>query len=330
MNSAGDISARDHARVQVGNSYSTVVHSYPDPNRCLADLRLADPREEKARIEQTKGGLFRDSYKWILDNDQFCRWQKDSRSRVLWIKGDPGKGKTMLMCGIIDELSRPGRPDSETRQKNKGVKAVVDKLSYRLGLSNSSHCPGLLSFFLCQATDTRLNTAVAVLRGLIYHLLCQERCLVKHLQEKYDHGNRRIFEGPTAFFSLSQTLLAMLGDPVAKNVCLIVDALDECETDLHQLLDFIVQTSTANNVKWIVSSRNRLDVEQRLHLDHARTRLSLELNAEQITHAVKRYIHHRISGLVSLRDDSSLRAKILNGMLEKSNGTFLWAALVVQ
>jgi hypothetical protein len=62
---------------------NTTIYNYPDPNRCLADLRLADPREEKARIEQTKGGLFRDSYKWILDNGQFRRWQEEKDSRVL-------------------------------------------------------------------------------------------------------------------------------------------------------------------------------------------------------------------------------------------------------
>jgi len=49
---------------------------------------LTDPRDDKARIEQTKGGLLKDSYKWILDDRDFRRWRDDEHSRLLWIKGD--------------------------------------------------------------------------------------------------------------------------------------------------------------------------------------------------------------------------------------------------
>ncbi|KAK4207885.1 hypothetical protein QBC37DRAFT_259694, partial [Rhypophila decipiens] len=38
---------------------------------------------------------------------EFPRWRYNSESRLVWIKGDPGKGKTMLLCGIIDELEQP-------------------------------------------------------------------------------------------------------------------------------------------------------------------------------------------------------------------------------
>jgi hypothetical protein len=38
---------------------------------------LTDPRDDKARIEQTKGGLLKDSYKWILDHPDFRQWRDD-------------------------------------------------------------------------------------------------------------------------------------------------------------------------------------------------------------------------------------------------------------
>ena len=75
-----------------------------EDHHCLADLLLTDPRNEKIRIERTKGGLLSDSFCWILDNSEFQRWREDKQSQLLWIKGDAGKGKTMLMIGIIDEL----------------------------------------------------------------------------------------------------------------------------------------------------------------------------------------------------------------------------------
>jgi len=40
-------------------------------NRCLRDLRSTDPRDDKKRIEDTKGGLLNDSYRWILGKSEF-------------------------------------------------------------------------------------------------------------------------------------------------------------------------------------------------------------------------------------------------------------------
>lgn len=74
--------------------------------KCIRDLRLADPRDDKRRIEDTKGGLLESSYRWILENPDFQKWRSVQHSRLLWIKGDPGKGKIMLLCGIMDELKK--------------------------------------------------------------------------------------------------------------------------------------------------------------------------------------------------------------------------------
>ncbi|KXX73592.1 Vegetative incompatibility protein HET-E-1 [Madurella mycetomatis] len=56
---------------------------------CLQDLQTTNPCHNKERIELDKGGLLKDS---------------TGESRLLWIKGDPGKGKTILLYGIVDKL----------------------------------------------------------------------------------------------------------------------------------------------------------------------------------------------------------------------------------
>ena len=66
---------------------------------------MTDPRDDKSRIKEAKGGLLKNSYHWILDNTDFRQWHDDETYRLLWIKGDPGKGKTILLYGIIDELN---------------------------------------------------------------------------------------------------------------------------------------------------------------------------------------------------------------------------------
>jgi hypothetical protein len=112
--------------------------------KCIQDIRITDPRDDKKRIEGTKGGLLKDSYRWILENSEFKQWRSEQHNRLLWVRGDPGKGKTMLLCGIVDELNKTTN---------------IDELA-------------LLSYFFCQATDSRINNANAVLRGLIYMLVC--------------------------------------------------------------------------------------------------------------------------------------------------------------
>lgn len=169
--------------------------------QCLVDLRATDLRDDKKRIEETKGGLFQDSYRWILKNDAFQRWRDDQQSRLLWIKGDPGKGKMMLLCGIIDELEKS---TAET---------------------------GLLPYFFCQGTESRINNTTAVLRGLIYLLVKKQPLLISHLRKKYDQRDKEPFEGVNACFALSEIFTNILQDPSLKSTYLIVDALDECVTN---------------------------------------------------------------------------------------------------
>ena len=135
------------------DEFNRVKDEFDKMQKCIQELRITDPREDKKRIEQTKGGLLKDSHRWILEHSDFHQWCDDEQSRLLSIKGDPGKGKTMLLCGVINELS----PFKRIRDE----KAAT-----------------LLSCFFCQATNERINNAEALLRGLIYLLIDQQPSLV--------------------------------------------------------------------------------------------------------------------------------------------------------
>ena len=275
---------------------------------CLADLRLADPLIEKTRIEGTKGGLLIDSFRWLLNDSEFQRWREGNHNQLLWIKGDAGKGKTMLMIGIINELQQ------------------------QVARSGKSSVTEVLSYFLCQATDPRLNSATAILRGMIYLLASEHPFLISHLRKPYDRAGQKLFEDSSAFYSLSDVFRQMVQDSRLTAVYLVVDALDECEVGLPELLDLITSTVSAQptRVKWIVSSRNRDDIEQRLGLDDSHARLSLELNADHISHAVDVYVDYKVSQLVSLRNDKALQDQVRDQLHQKSDGTFLWVALVFE
>jgi len=70
--------------------------------QCLRDLGITDPRYEKDRIQAGKDKLLKDCYAWILDDPDFRCWRDSGDSKLLWIKGDPGKGKAMIMIALAE------------------------------------------------------------------------------------------------------------------------------------------------------------------------------------------------------------------------------------
>jgi hypothetical protein len=270
--------------------------------RCVQDVRSTDPRDDKKRIEDTKGGLLADSYRWILDNPTFQQWQQDQSSQLLWVKGNPGKGKTMLLCGIIDELHK--------------------------ALSMTA----LVAYFFCQATDTRINSATAVLRGLLYMLVSQQPSLVLHIRKKHDHAGKTMFEDANAWIALTEIVADVLQDSSLRTTYLVIDALDECIIDLPKLLDFIAKHLSASScIKWIVSSRNQPDIEEQLEQAGHNVRLSLELNAESVSAAVGVFIQHKVSQLAQRKKyDKQTQDAVFAGLASTADGTFLWVALVCQ
>ncbi|CAI7622343.1 unnamed protein product [Penicillium manginii] len=269
---------------------------------CLRDLRTTSPHDDKDRIERTNGGLLKDSYCWILDNKQFKQWRENRSSSLLWIRGDPGKGKTMLLCGVIEELTRSSGENAN------------------------------ISFFFCQATDVRINNATAVLRGLIYSLVEKQTSLLFHVRCRYDQAGKALFEDINALSALSKIFKDILKDPTLQNTYLVIDALDECTTGLPFLLDLIDQEFSAHShVKWIVSSRNWPDIEERLDAATQRAPISLELNEASVSDAVRKFIRHKVQQLTKVKNYSDeIRDAVYRHLYSNSQGTFLWVALVCQ
>jgi hypothetical protein len=48
-----------------------------EDQECIQNLRTTNPRHDKKRIEDTKGGLLSGSYRWVLQNQSFKYWRDD-------------------------------------------------------------------------------------------------------------------------------------------------------------------------------------------------------------------------------------------------------------
>ena len=304
------------------NSYLGLLvsmHVSKAQNEIMHKLCITDKAAEIKSLQERKDHLLADSYKWILNNrdyKDFTDWSHSNRKRLLWIKGDPGKGKTMLLIGIVGEFTA----QLETHFDN-------------------AH----LSYFFCKGTDDRLNTATAILRGLIWMLLRHQRSLIRHLDMFKDLGSK-LFDTRTSFYSLEDIFKSMLKDEALERTYLVIDALDECkreEPGLLQLLKLISEISEKNDkVKWLVSSRNEPEIENVLEESMIRTRLSLELNAQSVGSAVKVYIDYKLSELAKRyqKDYATSEHEQIKGVLDevakevhvRAKGTFLWVALVFE
>lgn len=267
MEQLGDQAKEKEARI------TNILQKDERYTKCLEDLSSPDPPNYKTHIEETKGGLLQEAYRWMFVNPKFRQWRGDEDS-LLWIKSDPGKSKTMLLCGIIDELN------SEIRPRDNDASIIM-------------------SYFFCQATNPHANNATDVLRTLIYMLLDQQPSLFQHACKRYGRADKALFEDVNSLVALSETLTRMLQDRTLQSTYLIIDALDECVTDRPKLLDTIIkiaQLSPHPRVKLIVSSSNPTgnlsDIEE--SLSKATQKVKLELNKESISAAAEAYISSKV------------------------------------
>jgi endonuclease III len=185
----------------------------------------------------------------------FQSWWAHDDPHLLWIHGDPGKGKTMMMLSLYSEIS--------SRIKATGSGAVVP-------------------YFFCQSTDPRLDHAVAVLRGLIFLLVAQDKqTLLPHLREKLDETED--LEGSSNFlYALFQMLIDLSIESKFSKVYLMIDALDECNSELSPFLGEIARSeSLSYKIKWLVTSRNKALIRKGLS-SYERPCLTLELKSTHV------------------------------------------------
>lgn len=274
-------------------------HRSAKDQECLNDLFQTEPADDRKRILLDKGGLLEGSCQWLLDLPEYQNWKIIPHGSRLWIKGDPGKGKTMLICGIIESLE-------------------IDPLG------------GVCYYFFCQATDSRLNTATAILRGLLHQFARRHPWILSKIRDRYDVVRKTLFEDANAWHALSEILLSSFQDSRTRGITLVIDALDECVTDRRRLLDFI-QAASTSPVRWLVSSRNFPDIREALTSKSPETEFSISLERQQeiISSIIQIHIKKNVEDLATRKKyDDLTRSKVERHFWDNANNTFLWVALV--
>ena len=274
-----------------------------------------DPRLERTRILESKDPLLEGSCDWIFDDPSFTHWweSNNNESRVLWIHGDPGKGKTMMMMAIINELS-------------KRLKRTPGE--------------GAMSYFFCQNTIPELRSAEGIMRGLTYVLADSNRRLIKFLRHESGTAAQNQAGGSRSIYELWDTLSKMTEEQSVGQVFLLVDALDECgspfpeqsqerEDSLGTLLRLLTRPDLglSQKIKWVLTSRNEPRISALL--ENLCQDTSLEVNSAKVTAAVDKFVDLKSQQLSKRnRFSSDLHENVRKYLADNAGGTFLWVALV--
>ena len=271
---------------------------------CLSALFLTNPRDDRAQLIVEKGPRVDGTCQWIKSHALYKSWLC-SNSQLLWLCGGPGKGKTMLSIFLAEEL------EENAISQNK-----------------------LFLQYFCNNKDEKRNTAVAVLRGLIFQLLRLRPKLFDHILPVF-----KILK--TSLFSLEmlwKIFERMVCDPALETTNCVLDGLDECdEASLEVLLGNFVALFSANNVEPSACNLNLLIVCRGSpdfipFLLSSFPRISLDSDASpEVNKNIDIFIEAKVEELSRHgRYPKSLRIYVEKVFRERAQVSFLWVGIVAK
>ena len=279
-----------------------------DAQKCMTALFLADPRDDRGKLLQKKGSRVDGTCEWIKNNALYGSWLC-SHSQLLWLSGGPGKGKTMLSIFLAGELEQTAKHSQNT----------------------------LFLQYFCNNTDEKRNTAMAVIRGLIFQLLQLRRELFGHILPSFKIQKESLFTG-SSFETLWRILETMLRDPALGTTYCILDGLDECDKgSLEVLLKkfralFSTKTgeSSACHLNLIIVSRDLPDFIPEVLSSFPHIQLDPDADTE-VNDNIHRFIEAKIDELSTYRQyPEPLRVRLKEVFHKRAQGTFLWVGIVAE
>ncbi|KAH7135620.1 hypothetical protein B0J11DRAFT_454149, partial [Dendryphion nanum] len=254
---------------------------------------------------------YKNTYQWIYSN-QFRSWLENTGS-IFWISGKPGSGKSTLMKYLVD--------DTQTH-------VGLSKWSGSRKLVITSH------FFWVNGSDLQ-RSQEGLFRTLLYDIFRQCPELMEEIiPGPWDSVKRTMISQTAPKFIWSRAMLFSafknLSSAGANNTafCMFIDGLDEYKGDHDELIAAIRQLSSLN-VKICVASRP-WNIFKEVYDQDTQSRLYLEdLNRKDIEEYVQGHLG-ALPKFQQLTHNHAQAAAILEEVVQKSQGVFLWVYLVVR
>ncbi|RGP79318.1 ankyrin repeat-containing domain [Fusarium longipes] len=246
---------------------------------------------EGSELEKHISSHLEGTSQWLIDSSVFQQWHGGNDHGILWIRGVPGTGKSVLAAKLVAHLASEDRP--------------VLHFFFRHTIQSNHRPESALRDWLAQILPFSPELQLA-LKDLAFG----------------DKGPETASDIPMAeLWDLLQ--LALRSIPRAY---VVVDALDEMDHEvMEQFLHLLDQLGNLHpeRVKLIITSRPIATIEKivrNLRL------LDIRLSNDLIAPDIKMYLRHRLDQ-ISMASES--REAIVAELLEKADGLFLYAKLAM-
>ncbi|KAI9685267.1 MAG: hypothetical protein M1822_004640 [Bathelium mastoideum] len=291
----------------------------------LHKLSYNGMEDREARIPQAYESTFQWVWEPPLENERtwssFVDWL-GSESQLYWITGKAGSGKSTLMKYItstnIDVSGQSGHFEA-------------DQFRYRACLDHWAKGSKLIVavFFFWNSGLNLQMTQTGLLRSLLYQILTQAPELLPvafagQWEATCLFGAELVWTDQQLQHGLQCVVKSLDSN---KKLCMFVDGLDECAGDHSALITLFHELITNPCVKLCVASRPWLAFE-----DAFRDKPSLML--EDLTYIdIKHYVSSHFYGDPGFSRlqclEPAYAEQLVNNIVTKSSGVFLWVTLVV-
>jgi WD40 repeat protein len=232
---------------------------------------------------------------WINHKPYYRSWTDFAVSNippVLWLKGRPASGKSVLAGYIIGELAK-------------------------------QQCD--FSFFLFkhgEASKSRLSTC---LRSIALQMAQKNAQVRDILLEMRDNDTR--FELSDDRTIWRKIFLSGVFQAQFSQHYWIIDALDECADSPDRLSNTLVKIDPSLPLRILITSRESSDLEHIISVMGPKRCFSTIIPVADTLSDIRLLVEKRAGSLIAEAAES--RDALLGKIIEKSNGSFLWTALVL-
>lgn len=291
------------------NAHTQIVHATTAPlapeekiKACQHALLTVRPEDHRAALITKKGDRVKGTCEWIRDDREYLSLLR-GHTRLLWIRGGPGKGKTMLSIFLTEHLEK--------------TQNVV--------------------YFFCRADDDQHRSSAFILRSLLWRLSMQRsefsEQLLPHLYPPEQHEDT--LSSPEALWRIFTTITSEYN--LGSVIC-VIDGLDECDEDtqrwlatkIFHLCEASASEQAPSSMKFILVSRPENPVLKGcafINFDPD--------NDNHISRDIEAFVSTRVQTLLDSlsglgeKSREEFRARMTGEILERAEGTFLWVGFAM-